>query len=173
MEDNGYIQVYTGNGKGKSTAAFGLVLRAVGAGKKVFVGQFVKGQKYSEIHTFEKYLPQVELEQFGSGCFIWKSPQEEDRQSALQGLKRAEEVLVSGEYDVVVLDEANIAIYYELFEASDLIAILDKKHPSTEVIVTGRYAKAEIIEHADLVTEMREVKHYYAKGVQARKGIES
>lgn len=168
----GYIQIYTGNGKGKTTAALGLTLRAVGAGKKVFFAQFIKGQMYSEVKAIQNYLPSVEIRQYGSECFIFNEPKQNDIAMAQKGLKEIEEVIVSGDYDIVVLDEANIAVYYKLFSAHELIEVLNKKPDETEIVITGRYAAEELIEIADLVTEMGEIKHYYNRGIQARTGIE-
>ncbi|SHH26770.1 cob(I)yrinic acid a,c-diamide adenosyltransferase [Tepidibacter thalassicus] len=167
----GYVHVYTGNGKGKTTAALGLSLRAICAGKKVFFGQFVKGMKYSEIDS-TKYLPNFNIEQFGRGCFINKDPDKEDIDFAVRGLERIKEILLNGEYDIVVLDELNIALYFNLFSVKDVIEIIKNRSPHVEVIITGRYAPKEIIEIADLVTEMKEIKHYYNEGVLAREGIE-
>lgn len=169
--EKGYIHIYTGNGKGKTTSALGLSLRAVCAGKKVFFGQFTKGMEYSELNA-PKYLPTFTLEQFGRNAFIFGNPTKADKEFAKIGLKRAEEVLTSGEYDVVVLDEINIAIFYELFSPEEVIEMLDKRAEHVEVILTGRYANQKLIEKADLVTEMKEIKHYYTQGVPARKGIE-
>ena len=168
----GFIQVYTGNGKGKTTAAFGLTLRAAGAGKTVFFAQFVKGRMYSEIRAAEKFLPSVTIKQYGLGCFIVNKPQQQDVEAAGKGLKEVSQIINSGSYDLVVLDEANIAMYYNLFSAKEVIKILKKKKPETEIIITGRYAPPEIIEIADLVTEMKEIKHYYTRGIEAREGIE-
>lgn len=168
----GYIHVYTGNGKGKTTAAFGLSLRAAGAGKKVFFAQFVKGKIYSEIEAVQKYLPQITVKQYGLDCFIYNQPEQKDIDAALIGLHEVELIIEQGLYNIVVLDEANIALYYKLFTVNQLLQILDKKHPETEIIITGRYAPTQIIDKADLVTEMREIKHYYNNGVQARQGIE-
>ncbi len=172
MEFKGYIQVYTGNGKGKTTAAFGLALRAVGAGKKVYFAQFVKGKTYSEIEAVEKYLPGITVKQYGLGCFIINTPTQADIEAAREGLSHVTEIITSGEYDVVVLDEANIAIFYNLFSVRELIEAINKRGPNTEIIVTGRYAPQELIDIAHLVTEMKEIKHYYAQGVEARQGIE-
>lgn len=172
MEQKGYIQVYTGNGKGKTTAAFGLALRAVGAGKKVFFAQFVKGQIYSELEAVEKYLPSITIKQYGLDCFIEKSPTEADIKAAKEGLSQVAEIIASGQYDVIVLDEANIAVYYNLFTAQELISVINKRRKNTEIIITGRYAPPELLEIAHLVTEMKEIKHYYTQGVEARKGIE-
>jgi cob(I)alamin adenosyltransferase len=168
----GYIQIYTGNGKGKTTAALGLTLRAVGAGKKVFFAQFVKGQIYSEVKALQQYLPSVEVKQYGLNCFIRQAPTQADIDSARKGFAEVSDIILSGKYDVVVLDEANIAIFYNLFSANELIEVLKQKPNETEIIITGRYAVPELIEIADLVTEMREVKHYYNNGVEARVGIE-
>lgn len=167
----GFIHVYTGNGKGKTTAALGLTLRAICAGKKVYIGQFIKGMKYSELESV-KYLPNLAIEQFGRDCFIYRKPQEEDIELARSGLNKCREILKEGEYDLVVLDELNIAIYYNLFTVDEVIKVLDERAEHVEVIITGRYADEKIIEIADLVTEMKEIKHYYNKGVEARKGIE-
>ncbi len=172
MENNkGYIQIYTGNGKGKTTCALGLSLRAVCAGKKVFFGQFVKGMKYSELDAI-KYLPGFKMKQYGRDCFIFNKPSQEDIDIAKEGLKEIENILKSEEYDIVVLDELNIAIHYNLVSVEAVIDILKNKNEKIEVIITGRYAKEELINLADLVTEMKEVKHYYKKGVEARVGIE-
>ena len=171
MPDKGYIQIYTGNGKGKTTAALGISLRAVCAGHKVFIGQFMKGQDYSELKAVE-YLPCFEIEQFGTPSFVNGKPTPEDKLNAQEGLLRIKEVLTSGEYDIVILDEINTSLFFELVELEDVFAVLDLKPQKTELILTGRYAPVELIERADLVTEMQEIKHYYNEGVDARKGIE-
>ncbi len=168
----GFVHVYTGNGKGKTTAALGLAVRAAGAGKKVFFAQFVKGLDYAEIDAVRRYLPTIVIRQYGQGCFIVEMPTQSDIDAARNGLKEVTELLASGEYDVMVLDEACIALYYNLFSVTELLESLNKRRAETEVIVTGRYAPAELIEAADLVTEMKEIKHYYTSGVEARKGIE-
>lgn len=172
MKNRGYIQVYTGNGKGKTTAALGLTLRAAGAGKKVFIAQFVKGQRYSEVKAIEQFLPMVKIKQYGLNCFIEKNPTQADIDAAQQGLHEIKEIILSGKYDIVILDEANIAVYYGLFSVKELIDIITQKPTETEIIITGRYAAPELIEVADLVTEMKEIKHYYTKGIEARIGIE-
>ncbi|WP_125153183.1 cob(I)yrinic acid a,c-diamide adenosyltransferase [Clostridium rectalis] len=172
MDSKGYIQVYTGNGKGKTTSALGLTLRAICAGKKVFMGQFVKGMRYSELNAV-KYLDNFTIEQYGKNCFIYDDPTEDDIKRAIDGLKRCEEVIMSDKYDIIILDEINIALYYRLFTSKEVIDIINSKPKRTEIILTGRYAPKEIIEAADLVTEMAEIKHYYTKGVKCRKGIEN
>lgn len=170
--EKGYIQVYTGNGKGKTTAAFGLALRAVCADKKVYIGQFMKGMDYSELKAVE-YLPNLTINQYGNDKFIVGKASDEDKALGKAGLNQIAAILASGDYDVVVLDELNIALYFELFSINDFLDVLEKRHKKVEVIITGRNAPQEIIDIADLVTEMKEIKHYYNDGVQARKGIES
>ncbi|MBN1950619.1 MAG: cob(I)yrinic acid a,c-diamide adenosyltransferase [Bacteroidales bacterium] len=168
----GYIHVYTGNGKGKTTAAFGLALRAVGAGRKVFIAQFAKGQVYSEIEAARRYLPDITIRQYGLDCFIINAPRQADIDFGRRGLKEVHQIIREGKFDMVILDEANIAFYYKLFTTEELLEILQERKEGTEVIITGRYAPPELIEAADLVTEMQETKHYFSEGVQARKGIE-
>jgi len=170
--EKGYIHIYTGNGKGKTTAALGLAMRAVCAGKKVYMGQFVKGMKYSEVKA-QEYLPNFHIEQLGRSCFIEKAPTQEDIDLAVKGLTKCNNILRNGEYDVVILDEINIALYFKLFSVEYVLDMLRNKRENVEVILTGRYAPQELIDIADLVTEMKEIKHYYAKGIMARKGIEN
>jgi cob(I)alamin adenosyltransferase len=167
----GYVHLYTGNGKGKTTAALGLSLRAICAGKTVFFGQFLKGSEYSELRAPE-FLPGFTIEQFGSGCFLSREPDEEDIARARKGLSRCGEVLRSGEYDLVVLDEVNVALHYGLFGVSDVLGLLEARAPEIEVVLTGRHAPDDLIEAADLVTEMKEIRHYYHRGVRGRVGIE-
>ncbi|MBD3320983.1 MAG: cob(I)yrinic acid a,c-diamide adenosyltransferase [Chitinivibrionales bacterium] len=168
----GYVQVYTGNGKGKTTAALGCAIRAAGAGLNVLVAQFVKGAKYNEIRALERFSNNVTVRQYGRTCFIKRRPEQKDIDDARRGLQDVRECLNSGLYDVVVLDEANIALYYSLFTVRELLEIIDNRPQHCEIIITGRYAPKEILDVADLVTEMKEVKHYYSKGVNARDGIE-
>lgn len=170
--EKGFIHVYTGNGKGKTTAAFGLALRAACAGKKVYIGQFVKGMKYSEVEI-EKYIPNIEIHQLGRSCFIDREPTDEDIELAGEGLKQCSEALCSGENDLVILDELNIALYFNLFSLNEVLDMISKRKQHVEVVITGRYAPQELIDLADLVTEMKEIKHYYHNGIMARKGIES
>ena len=169
--EKGYIHIYTGNGKGKTTAAFGLAIRAALSGKKVFIGQFVKDMKYNET-KIEKYLDNIEIKQLGRGCFIYENPEDIDKEIAKKGLNECGKLLSSGEYDLIILDEINIALYYKLFEVSDVIEVLNNRSEKTEVVLTGRYAPKELIEMADLVTEMVEVKHYYTQGILSRSGID-
>ncbi len=167
--DKGYIQVYTGNGKGKTTAAFGVAIRAAMCGKKVFIGQFVKGMAYSETAIAEQ-VEAIEIEQFGSTCFIDREPTEEDRAKAQRGL---ESILIKAQQvDVLILDELTIALHYNLIDISHVLDFLERKPVALEVIITGRYCPDLIIEKADLVTEMKEIKHYYQQGVLSRRGID-
>lgn len=169
--EKGYVHVYTGNGKGKTTAAFGLALRAMMSGKKVYIGQFVKDMKYNETKITE-YFDNITIEQLGHGCFIYEPPKEDDIKAAENGLKKCEEILSNGSYDLVILDELNIALYFKLFDVDRVINVLKNKSKNVEVVITGRYAPQKLIDFADLVTEMKEIKHYYTKGVEAREGIE-
>ena len=168
----GYIHIYTGNGKGKTTAALGLALRAAGAGKRVFIAQFVKGMKYSEIDILNRSIPEIEVRQYGLECFIINEPTEKDIRAAKNGLLETVKIIQSGKYDLIILDEATIALYYKLFSIRELLNVIEKKTEQTEIVITGRYAPDDLIEKADLVTEMKEIKHYYKKGTEARKGIE-
>ncbi len=170
--ERGCVQVYTGDGKGKTTAALGLALRAAGAGLHVFIAQFIKGTRSSELDALQRYSDLIEIKQYGRGGFIRDEPEVEDIEAAKKGLDEARAALESGEYDVVILDEANVAVHVRLFGVEDLLALLDVRPEQVELVVTGRKAPAELIERADLVTEMREVKHYYAQGLAARRGIE-
>lgn len=171
--EKGYIQVYTGNGKGKTTAALGLTVRAAGAGLRVFIGQFTKKGEYSEISILENLSPAITFRQYGSGHFIGNRVSEEDIRLARQGLEEIRTVVADGEYDIVILDEGNVAVHFGLFSVDDLILVLDEKPGGLEIVITGRWADARIIERADLVTDMRQVKHYYQQSVANREGIES
>lgn len=168
----GYVHVYTGEGKGKTTAAFGLALRTAGAGYRVFIAQFVKGMKYSELDAVKRFPDLITLRQYGRGCFIHHIPKGKDVQLARSGLEEVREIILSGRYKLVVLDEANIALYFKLFSVDNLLEIIQIRPKNVELVITGRYAHPKILDEADLVTEMREVKHYYTQGIAARIGIE-
>jgi len=168
----GLVHVYTGNGKGKTTAAFGLALRSVGAGMKVFIGQFVKGKQYNENMAVARYLKNVTVKQYGLGCFIVNTPTEDDIRAAGKGLGEMRKIIQEGKHDLVIMDEVNIALFYKLIDVNQLIEIIKAKPDHVELVLTGRYAPQEIIDMADLVTEMKEVKHYYQQGIEARDGIE-
>ncbi len=165
------IQIYTGNGKGKTTAALGLALRASGAGLKVYIGQFVKRGRYSEIKALKK-LKNIKVEQFGMGCFIRKLPAQKDLLLAKQGLKKIKQLIADRAYDLLILDEINVALKLRLVELSDVLSLIKKTPRKIELVLTGRNAHPEIIKMADLVSEIRDKKHYYRKGLKSRKGIE-
>jgi cob(I)alamin adenosyltransferase len=169
----GCIQVYTGNGKGKTTAALGLALRAAGAGLKVFVAQFIKKKRCSEHNIIRSRLADlITVKQFGQGLILKRSATNSDMKAAQKGLAEIRKAIASNEYDVVILDEVNVAVHYHLIGLTDLIDLMEKKPESVELIITGRYADAKVIAKADLVTEMREIRHYKEKGTKARRGIE-
>ena len=168
----GYIHVYTGDGKGKTTAALGLALRAAGAGLKVFIAQFMKLGDYSEIKALERFGDGVTVEQYGLGRFIRGNPDPADIDAARKGMERVREIFAAGRHRVVILDEANVAAACGLFSPVDLLELVNAKPDEVEVILTGRNAAPEILARADLVTEMKMVKHYYQAGVAARVGIE-
>jgi len=172
MAGQGYVQVYTGHGKGKTTAMLGLVLRAAGAGLKVYIGQFLKNMEYSEIKAIKNHLPMVEVEQYGQGYSLDDRISMEDVQTAAMGLEKATQAMLSGKYDVIALDEVNMAVLLGFVSKEALLELISKKPYGIELILTGRYAMPEIVAAADLVTEMCEVKHYYNTGVTAREGIE-
>ena len=194
MNTKGYVQVYTGNGKGKTTAALGITMRASGAGMKIAFIQFMKALGYSE----QKILPTLpgvtwktlgkpffiakagcisaeDLARYGDACVVFEegNPPEEYVKMINEGFTDAKEMVMSGDYDMVVLDEINCAMFFGLIDVSEVLELIKNKPVHTELILTGRCAPDEIIEAADLVTEMREIKHYYNDGVQARKGIEN
>lgn len=180
--EKAYLQIYTGEGKGKTTAALGLALRALGAGLSVYIGQFIKGMRYSEIRALEALAeafkrkdgsPALEVRQFGRGCFIRRAPEEADIEAARSGMDAARRAMLSGAYDLVILDELNVALSIGLLSEAEALGFVGERPESVELVLTGRGATAALLEAADLVTEMREAKHYYKRGVQARKGIES
>lgn len=168
----GYIQVYTGEGKGKTTAALGLAIRAAGAGLKVFIGQFIKMGEYSEIKALKRFEDLITVEQFGRGRFIQGKPSVEDIKAAQKGLEKIIAILSSGEHNVVIMEEANVAVKIGLLSVQDILKIIAAKPQDVELVITGRGADPRIIEKADLVTEMKEIKHYFQQGVAARVGIE-
>ena len=172
--EKGLIQVYTGNGKGKTTAALGLALRAVGHGFKVLMVQFMKGNiAYGELESARKLSPYLTIKQMGQKTFISRAhPNPTDLQLAQEGFFIAKKAIENEEYDIVVLDEINMAVDYGLIPLNHLLQLIDSKPETVELILTGRNAKAEIMDRADLVTEMVDRKHYYTEGVSAREGIE-
>ncbi len=167
------IQVYTGNGKGKTTAALGQALRALGHGMKVFMIQFMKGRTYGELVTCEKCLPGFTIVMSGRDEFVKKGePEEVDLRMAREGFELAKKVAAGGEHGMLILDEINVAMDYGLLPVGEVLDFLRSCPREMEVVCTGRYASPELIELADLVSEVREVKHHYQQGVQMRKGIE-
>jgi cob(I)alamin adenosyltransferase len=184
--ERGLVQVYTGAGKGKTTAAMGLAMRAVGQGMRVCVVQFLKSPSWrsGERVSAERLAPELEMHPFGAeqwgdrgeaedGAPWWQlSPSEEDRRRAGEGIAFLRDALVSGEHDVVIADEILGALKGELVSLDDIMAIIRGRPPRVELVLTGRAAPPEIIEAADLVTEMKLVKHPYERGVEARRGIE-
>ena len=170
--NQGYVQVYTGDGKGKTTAAIGLAIRAAGAGFKVYMAQFLKNGDYSEIKALERFADLITIEQFGLGRFVKGQPEPEDIEAARNGLETIKKILSSGKHQMVILDEANVAAVCGLISVDDLVAVIEQKPADVELILTGRGAVSQVIERADLVSEVKAVKHYYKKGVKARVGIE-
>ena len=171
----GCVHIYTGNGKGKTTAAFGLALRAAGRDLSVSIIQFAKGQVSGESIAVNQCLSdRINLQCFGSDCLIntTKDPSQRDIDLASDALKASELALRCGDYEMVVLDEIIVAAYMGLFDESAIFRIIEYKPDGVELILTGRYASDELIKRVDLVTEMVEVKHYYEQGVLARRGIE-
>ena len=172
----GRFQLYTGNGKGKTTAALGLAVRAACAGMKVYIGQFMKGQDYSELCLPDHFPETITMEQYGTPRLICKGekPSEDDMRSAAAGLDKIKTIMVSGEYDLVIADELNVAVHMGILTGKDVMDFIGQRPDDVELVLTGRYAPESFIEAADLVTEMREIKHYYAtENLQAREGIES
>lgn len=171
--ERGLVQVYTGNGKGKTTAALGLALRAVGHGFRVKVIQFLKGRLYGELAACEKFPGELEIFQSGLDSFVKRGePTAEDLRLAGEGLEAAREAIMSGRYDLVVLDEINVAVDLGVLDVESVLPLIDGRPPGVELVLTGRNAPEEFLGRADLVTEMREVRHYYADGVEMRRGIE-
>jgi cob(I)alamin adenosyltransferase len=169
----GFVQVYTGDGKGKTTAALGLALRAAGAGLKVYIGQFVKNADYSELRALQRLTDCITIVQFGRGCFLLTEPCRADIDAARAALEAIGDILESGTFDLVVADEINVAYGLGLISEKDILTLMARRPESVELVLTGRGAPPSVLERADLVTEMRSIKHYYDQGVLARKGIES
>ncbi|MCK5849714.1 MAG: cob(I)yrinic acid a,c-diamide adenosyltransferase [Kiritimatiellae bacterium] len=169
----GTIQVYTGNGKGKTTASLGLAFRALGHGQKVFVIQFMKGSKrYGEIQMAAG-LKDFTILQSGRSCFVDRDdPDPRDIRLAEKGLLKAEEVIQSKKYDLIILDEINVAMDFKLIAVKNVLRIIQAKPNAVELVLTGRAAPRRIREVADLVSSIREVKHHYRQGIKARKGVE-
>lgn len=169
----GLIQVYTGDGKGKTTCALGLAMRAVGQGFKVYMVQFMKGRETGESRTAARLAPEMTLRYFGRpGLVNLRSPDPEDLALVREGWSLARQVLAAGDHDLVILDEINLALTFNLIPLEEALEALRQRPPWVEVVLTGRQAPLEVVALADLVTEMRPIKHYYEAGVKSRKGIE-
>ena len=169
----GLIQVYTGDGKGKTTAALGLALRAAGSGLYTYIGQFLKSRHYGELESVRRLAPHVTIEQYGlAGWVHVDGVTPEQRAAAQESLAKVRRALLSGEYDLVVADEINIALDYGVLTEREVIDLIDNRPPQVELVLTGRRAPVSIIERADLVTEIQEVQHPYHRGIPARVGIE-
>jgi len=170
--EKGLIHVYTGNGKGKTTAAIGLGLRATGNGLNVYMIQFMKGRRYSEIDALE-HIPNFTVVQFGRDEFVSKeNPEQVDIDLARKGFEYAKKILKEGEHDVVILDEINVAVDFNLIPLNDVLKLIEEKPEKVELVLTGRYAHPDIVKQADLVSEILEIKHPYQEGTLSRKGID-
>ncbi len=169
----GLVQLYTGNGKGKTTAAFGQALRALGQGYRVCIVQFMKGRKYGEFLAAEKHLPNLTVHLAGLDSFVMRdNPAPIDIELARRGLETAREAITSGAYDMVILDEINVAVDFKLIPLNDVVSLIRNKPPALDMVLTGRYAPQELIDLADTVSEIREVRHHYQAGIKERAGIE-
>ncbi|HBJ74790.1 MAG TPA: cob(I)yrinic acid a,c-diamide adenosyltransferase [Syntrophaceae bacterium] len=171
--NRGLVIVITGNGKGKTTAAFGQALRAVGQGYRVFIMQFMKGRDYGEFVAAEKYLPRLTIRRSGLDSFVMRdNPAPVDIELARQGFESAKKAVASGKYQMVILDEINVAVDFKLIALEDVIALIKNKPPALDLILTGRYAAKAVVKLADTVSEVKEIKHHYAAGIKDRAGIE-
>ena len=173
--EQGFIQIYTGNGKGKTTAAIGQAVRAAGFGLKSYIAQFMKEYPYNELKSLKHLEEWITIEQFCGDEFVYKKelPGKEELEKAQKGLNAAKEKMLSEEYNMIILDEALVATYFKLIKTEELIEFIEQKPENIELILTGRYCPEELFELADLITEMKEIKHYCRKGTTSRKGIES
>jgi cob(I)alamin adenosyltransferase len=173
LANRGLVIVITGNGKGKTTAAFGQALRAVGQGYRVFIMQFMKGRDYGEFVAAEKYLPRLTICRSGLDSFVMRdNPAPVDIELARQGFESAKKAVASGKYQMVILDEINVAVDFKLIALEDVIALIKNKPPALDLILTGRYAAKAVVKLADTVSEVKEIKHHYAAGIKDRAGIE-
>ena len=173
LKVRGLVMVITGNGKGKTTAAFGQALRAVGQGYKVLIVQFMKGRKYGEFIAAEKYLPRLTIKRFGLDSFVMRdNPAAVDIELAEQGFEFAKKAIASGKYNMIMLDEINVAVDFKLLDLKQVVEVIKNKPAALDLVLTGRYAAKEIIKFADTVSEIKEIKHHYAAGIKDRAGIE-
>jgi cob(I)alamin adenosyltransferase len=174
MLEKGYVQLYTGNGKGKTTAALGLALRAAGAGLKTIIIQFMKGQHYSELGSVLQLKNLITIEQYGSSRFCMVNGENFKEHSLLakNAMKRIQEVITGNDFDIIILDEIVTSLYFKIITLDEIAQLIGQKPANKELVLTGRGAPQQLIDLCDLVTEMKEVKHYYTRGVNARTGIE-
>ncbi len=170
--EKGFVHIYTGNGKGKTTAAIGLGIRATGEGLKVYMIQFMKGRRYSEIDALEN-IKDFTVIQFGRDEFVSKeNPEQIDIDLARKGFEHAKEIIKNGEHDLIILDEINVAVDFKLIPLKDVLKLMDEKPEKVELVLTGRYVHPDMVKQADLVSEILEIKHPYQNGIQSRKGID-
>lgn len=167
----GYVQVYTGNGKGKTTASLGLAIRAAGAGLKVYIVQFLEKRDYSDIKSLAAF-ENITVEQYGLGAFVRGKPSPEDKAAGARGYERLREILTNNQHDLVIVEEGNAAVMCQVLAQEDLLALIDMKPPNVELVITGRGASQSVMDRADLVTVVKEIKHYDNQGVESRVGIE-
>jgi cob(I)alamin adenosyltransferase len=173
--DKGFTQIYTGNGKGKTTAAIGQAVRAAGYGLKSYIVQFMKEFPYNEQNSLRHLSEWITIEQFAGDDFVYKKepPGKKEIDKARRGLATAKAKMISGKYDLIILDEVCVSIYFGIFSDEEILTFMKQKPENVELILTGRYCPDNLMDKADLVTEMKEIKHYYQDGINARKGIES
>ncbi|MGV8057094.1 MAG: cob(I)yrinic acid a,c-diamide adenosyltransferase [Smithellaceae bacterium] len=172
-QHKGLVIVITGNGKGKTTSAFGQALRAIGQGFKVLIVQFMKGRKYGEFKAAKKYLPDLTIRLSGLDSFVMRdNPAAVDIELAQKGLKAAKQAIKSGKYNMIILDEINVALDFKLLDLKEVVEVIKSKPADLDLILTGRYAPQQIMKLADTVSEIKEVKHHYAAGIKDRAGIE-
>lgn len=172
LPEKGFVHIYTGNGKGKTTAAIGLGIRATGEGLKVYMIQFMKGRRYSEIDALEN-IKDFTVIQFGRDEFVSKeNPEQIDIDLARKGFEHAKEIIKNGEHDLIILDEINVAVDFKLIPLKDVLKLMDEKPEKVEIVLTGRYVHPDMVKQADLVSEILEIKHPYQNGIQSRKGID-
>lgn len=170
--EKGFIHIYTGNGKGKTTAAIGLGIRATGEGLKVYMIQFMKGRRYSEIDAL-KNMKNFTVVQFGRDEFVSKeNPEQIDIDLARKGFEHAKEIIKNGEHDLIILDEINVAVDFKLIPLKDVLKLMNEKPEKVELVLTGRYTHPDMVKQADIVSEILEIKHPYQNGIQSRKGID-
>jgi cob(I)alamin adenosyltransferase len=168
---HGYVHIYTGNGKGKTTAALGLALRSAGAGLKVYFGQFLKKGDFSEIKALRRF-PEITVRQFGCGRFVKGRPTTAEIAAARRGLVSLRKAMLGGVYDLIIADEANCAVTCGLVSVKDLLQLIAEKPASVDLVFTGRGAHPRLIKHADLVSVIQARKHPFNAGVKCRKGID-